>query len=232
MSAPLCYAHSHRVSASPWYLRPWHKTSQSQLLSRCAEILADRGRRSAMEKVVGATAAAASFSSRRRRNNPGRSVLAKASGTMLEVEVEKLVEADRAEAAQELSQGAWIVLVHAEVRNCRMPFCKLPGLGKYVCSCLRDNVPPPEPGFGSALQASGGTCTRSPPETAAYLRAAVPVLSEGTAWDIATRLVQSAEKNTVGSAAVIGGPRERAEQYRQRLSSYGFWASVVPMTPE
>jgi len=140
---------------------------------------------------------------------------------------EEVISAQKEEPQTE--RGAWLVLVHAEVRSCHMPFCKMPGLGKYVCSCLRDNVPPPEPGFGSAIQANNGSCTRSTPETAAYLQAAVPVLSETTAWDIATRLVQSAAKNTVGSAAVIGGPKDVAELYRQRLSSYGFWASVVPV---
>lgn len=129
------------------------------------------------------------------------------------------------------SHSAWIVLIHAESRSCRMPFCKIPVLGKYVCSCAREGViPPPEPGFG-ALKSMDGTCTRGPMEIATDIQAAVPVLSFETAFEISMRLLQSASSNSVGSATVIGGSKEKAEGFRQRLAFYGFWASVVPVEP-
>eukprot|EP00930_Biecheleria_cincta_P070354 TRINITY_DN57998_c0_g1_i1.p1 TRINITY_DN57998_c0_g1~~TRINITY_DN57998_c0_g1_i1.p1 ORF type:complete len:232 (-),score=26.33 TRINITY_DN57998_c0_g1_i1:436-1131(-) len=131
----------------------------------------------------------------------------------------------------QISRDSWVVLIHAESRSCRMPFCRVPFLGKYVCSCARDGVlPPPEPGFG-ALKSTDGTCTRGPTEIATDLQAAVSILSFEAAFDISMRLLQSASSNSVGSATVIGGSKKAAEGFRQRLAFYGFWASVVPVEP-
>jgi len=147
--------------------------------------------------------------------------------TLTGVEVEEKIDL---EAEKQTSADAWVVLVHSELRSCRMPFCKVPGLGKFVCSCARDGVlPPPEAGFG-ALKSLDGRCTRGPAEIASDLQAAVPVLSFEKAFDISIKLIQSAQKNTVGSATVIGGSKEAAEGFRQQLAFHGFWASIVPIS--
>lgn len=124
------------------------------------------------------------------------------------------------------SHDMWVVLVHAPIRSCRMPLCKIPGLKKAVCACLRDGAAPPSRG-GPSVRSRDGRCALTVAEYAEVLAEGVPVLSRSQAYGAATRLFESALANETGAATVISAFRKAAEEYERRLLDLGLSASVA-----
>eukprot|EP00927_Polykrikos_kofoidii_P066077 TRINITY_DN61736_c0_g1_i1.p1 TRINITY_DN61736_c0_g1~~TRINITY_DN61736_c0_g1_i1.p1 ORF type:complete len:243 (+),score=21.99 TRINITY_DN61736_c0_g1_i1:207-935(+) len=122
------------------------------------------------------------------------------------------------------SREYWVVMVHAPIRNCHMPFCRLPGLRGVICTCLKDSVEP-----GKGIRSKDGKCALTLEQYAEVLAEGVPVLSRSKAYEVSSRLFQSAMANPVGSAVVIGSFKKAVEEYHQRLTDLGLWVSIAPV---
>eukprot|EP00929_Paragymnodinium_shiwhaense_P035428 TRINITY_DN19121_c0_g1_i2.p1 TRINITY_DN19121_c0_g1~~TRINITY_DN19121_c0_g1_i2.p1 ORF type:complete len:230 (+),score=67.57 TRINITY_DN19121_c0_g1_i2:125-814(+) len=125
------------------------------------------------------------------------------------------------ESETETSKDMWVVLVHAPIRNCRMPWCKIPGLKKVICTCLKEGVEP-----GGGIRSKDGKCALTIEQYTEVLMDGVPLLSRKKAYEVSQRLFESAMANPVGTAVVIGAFRKAAEEYHERLKSLGLWTSV------
>lgn len=122
------------------------------------------------------------------------------------------------------SRDMWCVLVHAPIRNCKMPWCKIPGLRKMICTCLKEGVEP-----GSGIRSKDGKCALTLEQYAEVLAEGVPLLTRGKAYQVSSKLFESAMANPVGTAVVINSFKAAAEDYHQRLTALGLWTSCQPM---
>ncbi|CAK9068522.1 Uncharacterized protein SCF082_LOCUS34491, partial [Durusdinium trenchii] len=122
------------------------------------------------------------------------------------------------------SKDMWVVLVHAPIRNCKMPWCKIPGLRRVICTCLKDGVEP-----GAGIRSKDGKCALTLEQYAEVLSEGVPLLSRGKAYEVSSRLFESAMANPVGTAVVINSFKKAAEDYHQRLTNLGLWTSIAPV---
>eukprot|EP00933_Yihiella_yeosuensis_P042959 TRINITY_DN37639_c1_g1_i1.p1 TRINITY_DN37639_c1_g1~~TRINITY_DN37639_c1_g1_i1.p1 ORF type:complete len:243 (+),score=28.03 TRINITY_DN37639_c1_g1_i1:100-828(+) len=129
-----------------------------------------------------------------------------------------------AEEETSTSRDMWAVTVHAPIRNCKMPWCKIPGLRKIICTCLKDGVEP-----GSGIRSKDGKCALTLEQYAEVLSEGVPLLSRGKAYEVSSRLFESAMANPVGTAVVITTFKKGAEEYHKRLKDLGLWTSVQPL---
>mmetsp|Transcript_32419 Transcript_32419/g.70531 ORF Transcript_32419/g.70531 Transcript_32419/m.70531 type:complete len:230 (-) Transcript_32419:65-754(-) len=120
----------------------------------------------------------------------------------------------------------WAVMVHAPIRNCRMPMCKIPGLRKIICTCLKDGITPPTNG-GAAIRSKDGKCALTVTEYAEVLSDGVPVLSRSKAYEVASRLFESAMQNDVGTTVVISTFKKGALEYEKKLLDLGLWVSIA-----
>eukprot|EP00913_Durusdinium_trenchii_P032396 g30333.t1 len=108
-------------------------------------------------------------------------------------------------------------------RNCKMPWCKIPGLRRVICTCLKDGVEP-----GAGIRSKDGKCALTLEQYAEVLSEGVPLLSRGKAYEVSSRLFESAMANPVGTAVVINSFKKAAEDYHQRLTNLGLWTSIAP----
>lgn len=122
----------------------------------------------------------------------------------------------------------WAVLVHAPMRSCHMPWCRIPGLKHVICSCLKDGVDPPS-SSGCTVRSKDGKCALTVAEYAEVLAEGVPVLTLSKAHVVATTLFESAMVNSIGMAVVIVVFRQAAVEYQQRLINLGLRASIAPV---
>lgn len=127
------------------------------------------------------------------------------------------------------SKDMYMVLVHASMGSCNMPWCKIPGISGMVCHCKRNGITPPSDGGGKSLRSADGKCALTVNEFTDLITDAVPVMPRSKAYRVASALFESAMQNPVGSASVIGAFKKAAEEYCDRLTSSGLWASVVPV---
>lgn len=149
------------------------------------------------------------------------------AATAFDVDIKKKVGTDT-EAESRTSRDMWVVMVHAPIRNCRMPMCKIPGLRRVICTCLKEGITPPERG-GASIRSKDGKCALTVPEYAEVLSEGVPVLSRKKAYEVSSRLLESAMCNDVGTATVVGTFKKAAEEYEQRLKGLGLWVSIAPI---
>eukprot|EP00931_Biecheleriopsis_adriatica_P117723 TRINITY_DN93209_c0_g1_i1.p1 TRINITY_DN93209_c0_g1~~TRINITY_DN93209_c0_g1_i1.p1 ORF type:complete len:234 (+),score=48.13 TRINITY_DN93209_c0_g1_i1:33-704(+) len=162
---------------------------------------------------------------RKRRALPSRggAWAAKATATDLEVDIKQKV-GQKTDEETSTSKDMWVVLVHAPIRNCKMPWCKIPGLRRAICTCLKDGVEP-----GSGIRSKDGKCALTLEQYAEVLSEGVPLLSRGKAYEVSSRLFESAMANPVGTAVVINSFKKAAEDYHKRLTDLGLWTSVAPV---
>lgn len=154
----------------------------------------------------------------------------RATSTSVELDIKKKtsVEEQMGESVKP-SRDMWVVLIHAPMGSCNMPWCAIPGLSPVICHCKRDGVTPPAGGGGKALRSRDGKCALSMIEYAELIAEGVPVLPRAQAHRVASSLFESAMHNPVGSAVVVSTFRRAAEEYRERLADLGCWVSVVPI---
>eukprot|EP00434_Breviolum_minutum_P023832 symbB.v1.2.021025.t1/scaffold1798.1/size163522/4 len=140
--------------------------------------------------------------------------------------IQKKKTGKKAEEEEETktSKDMWVVLVHAPIRNCKMPWCKIPGLRRVICTCLKDGVEP-----GAGIRSKDGKCALTLEQYAEVLSEGVPLLSRGKAYEVSSRLFESAMANPVGTAVVVNSFKKAAEDYHQRLTNLGLWTSIAPM---
>eukprot|EP00439_Symbiodinium_sp_Y106_P056056 s1155_g7.t2 len=168
-------------------------------------------------------AAAVAASCRGRRGVARRA----AAATDLDLDIiqkKKVGKKAEEEEETETSKDSWVVLVHAPIRNCKMPWCKIPGLRRVICTCLKDGVQP-----GSGIRSKDGKCALTLEQYAEVLSEGVPLLTRGKAYEVSSRLFASAMANPVGTAVVINSFKKAAEDYHQRLTNLGLWTSIAPV---
>mmetsp|Transcript_30806 Transcript_30806/g.56361 ORF Transcript_30806/g.56361 Transcript_30806/m.56361 type:complete len:228 (-) Transcript_30806:93-776(-) len=124
----------------------------------------------------------------------------------------------------ETSKDSWVVLVHAPIRACKMPLCKVPGLRNIICTCLRDGVEP-----GKGIRSKDGKCALTVDQYAEVLSEGIPLLSRRKAYGVAQKLFESAVANPVGTAVVIQCFKRAADDYHSKLTALGLWTSVAPL---
>ncbi|CAE8640746.1 unnamed protein product [Polarella glacialis] len=147
------------------------------------------------------------------------------AGPALDLEIKQKVD-KKTEEESKTAKDFWAVMVHAPIRNCRMPWCKIPGLRNIICTCLKDGITPPAAG-GAAIRSKDGKCALTVTEYAEVLTEGVPVLSRSKAYEVSTRLFESAMANDVGTAMVIGAFKKAAEEYEKKLAGLGLWVSIA-----
>mmetsp|Transcript_47000 Transcript_47000/g.87880 ORF Transcript_47000/g.87880 Transcript_47000/m.87880 type:complete len:219 (+) Transcript_47000:54-710(+) len=173
--------------------------------------------------AVGAAFAAARVCRVRR----GAGVVRHATAADLDVDIiqkQKLGKKAEEEEETKTSRDMWVVLVHAPIRNCKMPWCKIPGLRRVICTCLKDGVEP-----GSGIRSKDGKCALTLEQYAEVLSEGVPLLTRGKAYEVSSRLFESAMANPVGTAVVVNSFKKAAEDYHQRLTALGLWTSIAPV---
>lgn len=121
-------------------------------------------------------------------------------------------------------RDTWVVMVHAPIRNCKMPMCKIPGLRRMICTCLKDGVEP-----GKGIRSKDGKCALTINQYAEVLCEGIPVLSRKKTYEISQRLFESAMANPVGTAVVVGTFKTAAEEYHKKLTELGLWTSLEPL---
>jgi len=140
------------------------------------------------------------------------------------IQKQKLGKKAEEEEETKTSRDMWVVLVHAPIRNCKMPWCKIPGLRRVICTCLKDGVEP-----GSGIRSKDGKCALTLEQYAEVLSEGVPLLTRGKAYEVSSRLFESAMANPVGTAVVVNSFKKAAEDYHQRLTALGLWTSIAPV---
>jgi len=153
----------------------------------------------------------------------GRTVVKGQQQPSLDFDVTVVVD-KKTDEETKTSKDHWAVLVHAPIRACKMPLCKVPGLRKIICTCLRDGVEP-----GKGIRSKDGKCALTVDQYAEVLSEGVPLLSRKKAYAVSTKLFESAMANPVGTAVVIQCFKKAADEYNSRLSSLGLWTSVAPV---
>ncbi|CAJ1377340.1 unnamed protein product [Effrenium voratum] len=164
---------------------------------------------------------------RARNRAPGRTGRQAATATDLDLDIvvkKKTGKKVEAEDETKTSRDMWVVLVHAPIRNCKMPWCKIPGLRRVICTCLKDGVEP-----GAGIRSKDGKCALTLEQYAEVLSEGVPLLTRGKAYEVSSRLFESAMANPVGTAVVINSFKKAAEEYHERLTNLGLWVSVAPV---
>lgn len=139
------------------------------------------------------------------------------------MDTQTTVDTDTTTESEAKTAKNYMVLVHAPIRNCRMPWCKIPGLGNAICTCLKDGTNT----RGTSILSKDGKCALTVTEYAEVLTVGVPVLSRKRAYEVSSRLFESAMANDVGTAVVICAFKRAAEEYEHRLADLGLWASVM-----
>lgn len=152
-----------------------------------------------------------------------------ATATALDLDVDialgkKTGKKTDSESESKTSKDMWVVLVHAPIRNCHMPWCKIPGLRRAICTCMKENVEP-----GGGIRSKDGKCALTLDQYAEVLSEGVPILPRSKSYEVAARLFESAMANPVGTAVVIGAFKRAAEDYHERLTGLGLWTSVAPV---
>jgi len=104
---------------------------------------------------------------------------AKAEQELKEAQAQK----KKIEEETRTSREMWLVLVHAPIRNCKMPLCKIPGLREVICTCLKDGVEP-----GGGIRSKDGKCALTVDQYAEVLAEGVPLLSRKKAYEVSCRL--------------------------------------------
>ncbi|CAE7238558.1 unnamed protein product, partial [Symbiodinium necroappetens] len=169
-------------------------------------------------------AAAAVAASGRGRRGVARHAAAATDLDLDIIQKKKVGKKAEEEEETETSKDSWVVLVHAPIRNCKMPWCKIPGLRRVICTCLKDGVQP-----GSGIRSKDGKCALTLEQYAEVLSEGVPLLTRGKAYEVSSRLFASAMANPVGTAVVINSFKKAAEDYHQRLTNLGLWTSIAPV---
>mmetsp|Transcript_131055 Transcript_131055/g.261457 ORF Transcript_131055/g.261457 Transcript_131055/m.261457 type:complete len:251 (+) Transcript_131055:31-783(+) len=118
-------------------------------------------------------------------------------------------------------RNMWGVMVHAPIRNCKAPWCKIPGLKRMICTCLKDGV-----GLGAVIKSKDRAFTLD--QFAEVLGEGVPELSRKETEAVSSRLFESGMTNPdkMGTAIVIATFRRAAEDYHKKLTCLGLWSSV------
>eukprot|EP00933_Yihiella_yeosuensis_P035744 TRINITY_DN29332_c0_g1_i1.p1 TRINITY_DN29332_c0_g1~~TRINITY_DN29332_c0_g1_i1.p1 ORF type:complete len:239 (+),score=38.38 TRINITY_DN29332_c0_g1_i1:30-746(+) len=147
------------------------------------------------------------------------------AGTAMKLDIKQKVK-DRTQTKTQ--KDIWAVLVHSKIRNCRMPWCKIPGLKSVVCTCLKEGVTPPANG-GAAIWSKDGQRAFTVSEYAEVLNEGVSVLDAKKAYEVSSRLFESAMVDDVGTAMVIGADKKAALEYERKLARLGLWVSVAQM---
>eukprot|EP00930_Biecheleria_cincta_P097845 TRINITY_DN89533_c0_g1_i1.p1 TRINITY_DN89533_c0_g1~~TRINITY_DN89533_c0_g1_i1.p1 ORF type:complete len:232 (-),score=29.25 TRINITY_DN89533_c0_g1_i1:59-754(-) len=148
-----------------------------------------------------------------------------ATSPLLDMDLDIKQKVDKVTQEETSTQReTWVVMVHAPIRNCKMPMCKIPGLRRLICTCLKDGVEP-----GKGIRSKDGKCALTINQYAEVLCEGVPVLSRAKTYEISQRLFESAMANPVGTAVVIGTFKKAAEEYHKKLTELGLWTSLEPL---
>mmetsp|Transcript_49492 Transcript_49492/g.107772 ORF Transcript_49492/g.107772 Transcript_49492/m.107772 type:complete len:241 (-) Transcript_49492:96-818(-) len=151
----------------------------------------------------------------------------RSAATAFDIDIKKKVD-QKTESQTATSRDMWAVMVHAPIRNCHMPWCKIPGLRRVICTCLKDGITPPTSG-GASIRSKDGKCALTVTEYAEVISEGVPILPRSKSYEVASRLFESAMQNDIGTAMVIGTFKKGAEEYEQRLKGLGLWVSIAPV---
>lgn len=114
------------------------------------------------------------------------------------------------------SRDMWLVMIHASMGSCNMPFCRIPGISGIVCHCKKNGITPPSDGSRQSLRSRDGKCALTVTEFTEIITEAVPVLPRSKAYRVSCSLFESAMHNPVGTAMVIGTFKKAAEEYCNR----------------
>jgi len=119
------------------------------------------------------------------------------------------------------SRDMWGVIVHAPIRSCNTPWCRVPGLRRIVCTCFKDGRRP-----GAVISSNGRSFTLD--EFAELVGEGVPELSPKETHAVSSRLFESGMTSPakMGTAVVIATYRRAADDYHKKLTSLGLWTSV------
>jgi len=223
-----CHQSQHSVGVSDCLLS--HRPNLQQSPKRSALFSGSVTWNMASSALAHISTLTAFMCDRSRRRGRSNLTQCRATATAVKKKIKKRVD-QKEEDETKTRKDMWAVLVHAPIRNCRMPWCKIPGLRRVICTCLKDGVEPPTSG-GASIRSKDGKCALTVQEYAEVLAEGVPVLSRSKAYEVSSKLFESALVNDVGTAMVIGAFKKAAEEYQQKLTNLGLWVSITPVDRE